>query len=47
MIALNNSDQFHWFDPLGAGAGPTRVRKVQHKYNQQVNKFHARVKVDM
>lgn len=37
MLALSNSDQFHWFDRINVATGATRVRKVQHKFNQQVS----------
>jgi len=38
MMSLNHSDQFYWLDRIGTGA--SRVRKVRHKFNNQVN-FHA------
>lgn len=37
-MSLNHGDQFYWLDRLGVGA--TRVRKVRHKYNNQVQISH-------
>src|ERR1700737_5260584 len=34
-MSLCNSDQFYWLDRVGTGS--TRVRKVRHKFNSQVN----------
>lgn len=37
-MSLSNSEQFYWLDRIGSGS--TRVRKVRHKFNSQVQPRH-------